>query len=127
MGSGGALTPPHHRAVMMPRDICGLPFVFGGESSASIAVARDFAVARGCALCRVPVVGECLDIVHEAELLPLPVDLGATAHREPREVFIVPQIAEYRLHGATAAAAACAAYLGINSRPHARRRGLEFR
>ena len=52
--------------------------------------ARSRAHSRGVALRRVPMVGEFLDIVHEAEQLPLSIDLGAAPQREPRQAFVVP-------------------------------------
>ena len=52
---------------------------------------------RGDVLRRVPVMSELLDVVDQAEELPLPIDLGAPAQSEPIEPLVVPHIAEHRL------------------------------
>ena len=49
-------------------------------------------------------VRQLLDVVDEAEELPLPVDLRSTAQREAVEPFVVAEIAEHRFHGAEAPA-----------------------
>ena len=63
--------------------------------------ARPTSTGRSLAqLRRISVVGEFLDIVDQAEELPLALDFRPAAQREAIEPFIVAQIAEHRLDDA---------------------------
>ncbi len=70
--------------------------------------------------------GELLDVVDEAEELPLPVDFATPPEGEAIEPFVVAQIPKHRLHGREALPVLHAALRGIDPTPHARRRGLGF-
>ena len=47
---------------------------------------------------------QLLDVVHQAIQLPLRIDFDSSSQRESVELFVVPQIAEYRLHRGKASA-----------------------
>ncbi len=42
--------------------------------------------------------GELLDVLHETEQLPLPVDFRAAAQCEPIQPLVIPEVGKYRLH-----------------------------
>lgn len=47
----------------------------------------------------IPVVGELFDVVNQAEELPLTIDLGSPAQREPVQSLVVPYVRKDRLDG----------------------------
>ena len=65
--------------------------------------------------------GELLDVVDQAEELPLPIDFDATAQGEASEPLVVAHIPEDRLHGPEALPILCTALWGIDATFHARR------
>ena len=62
--------------------------------------------------------GELLDIVDQAEELPLPVHLLAATQREAVQPLIVPEIREHRLHRREAAAVVRAPLRGVEPTLH---------
>ena len=76
---------------------------------------------------RVPMMGEFLDVVDQAEELPLRVDLQAAAQREAIESFVVAQVREDRLYRPEALPVLGAALWGIAATFHARRVRLGLR
>lgn len=69
-------------------------------------------------LCRVAEMGELLDVVHEAEELPLSVDLHSPAQREAIESLVVSQIPEDWLYGREALAVARSTLWGVEAPLH---------
>ena len=65
---------------------------------------------------RVPVMGQFLDVVHEAVEQPLPVHLRAAAEREAIEALVVAHVPEHWLDGRKALAVARAALGRIDAR-----------
>ena len=49
-------------------------------------------------------VGQLLDVVHQAVQAPLRIDFGLAAQREAVQSLDVPDVAKHRLHGADALA-----------------------
>ena len=52
----------------------------------------------------IPMVGQLLDVVHQAVQAPLRIDFGLAAQREAVQSLDVPDVAKHRLHGADALA-----------------------
>ena len=64
-------------------------------------------------------VGQLFDVVHHAVQVPLCVDLVAPTQIQTRKLFIVPEVAKYRLDGAGALAVKAPASGGVDSAFHA--------
>ena len=77
-------------------------------------------MAASPASLRISVMRELLDVVNQAEELPLRIDLDAPAQREAVEPFVVAQVAEHRLDGGEAAAVGDTTFGGIDALSHAR-------
>ena len=61
---------------------------------------------------------ELLDVVHQGEQLPLPVDLGLPALREAVQPLVVAQVGEHRLHCREAAPVQCSAFGAVDALLH---------
>ena len=64
------------------------------------------------------VMRQFFDVVHQAIQLPLRIGLGLSPEREAVELFVVPQVAEYRPRRGEAPAMACPAFLTVDTLPH---------
>ena len=65
-----------------------------------------------------PKVGKFLDVVNEAEELPLCIDLGAPTQRETVESLVVPKITEHGFDGGEASSVGRATLFAIDAPPH---------
>lgn len=85
---------------------CSTPCVEGATAVGCLSAPRLACSAGGSGakpLGSVPGVGQFVDVVDEAEELPLPVDLRPPAEGEAREPLVVAQVREDRFHGREAA------------------------
>ena len=69
-------------------------------------------------LLRKPVMRQLLDVVHQAEELPLRIDLRLRAQRETIQPLVVAELAEHRFHRGKASAIQRAAALRIDGPLH---------
>ena len=61
---------------------------------------------------------QLLDVVHQTVKLPLRIDLGSPSEREAVELFVVPQIAEHRLHRGEASTVLHASFRAVDADFH---------
>ena len=74
---------------------------------------------------RVSCTRELLDVVHQAEHLPLPIDPRSAAQREARETFVIAHVPKHGLDDAEATAVESASFQRVNPLFHPRRVRVE--
>jgi hypothetical protein len=84
-----------------------------------VALCVEHALSRRTTLCRVCQLRELFDVVQLAEQFPLPIDFSAVAHPEPREAFVVADVAEHGLDQAKAPVVLGTRVRFIDARLHA--------